>query len=76
MFKEIGISVLIFFVVTLCISVYAHAIPEYFAMVTRLLEYVKLNSHLIGEFFWGLGFEFVSAVQEWVVKITINVLGG
>lgn len=75
MFKEIAIGVIVFFTITLLVSIYAHAVPEYFAMVTRLVTYIKENFHYISDFCWGLIFEWISAFQEWIVKITISILG-
>lgn len=80
MFKWTIISVGIIFGIALCISVYANAMPEFFGLVTRLYQYAWTNlppvAKVVWTFGWGFGLEFISAIQDWTIKIASKLVTG
>lgn len=79
MFKWILVTVGIVFTALVVLAIYAGAIPEFFGLVTRLVTYSYTNlppvMKSIWNFGWGLILEFLSACEDFVMKIAPKFLG-
>lgn len=74
------VLLLVIFGIAMGLSMYANAMPEFFALVTRLVEYLKTNlkpvASALWTFIWGFVLELLNAMQEWLTKIAVKFVGG